>query len=130
MIPSRAVLVLAATLLLIAGGCASSGTGASSGRGSSTTITRAQLDQLNANDLHDAVRRLRPTWLSARGPTTLMGEQAQVVVYLDGAPTGSVEALRRIEVDIVESLEYLSPSEATNRYGTNHAAGAILIRTR
>jgi hypothetical protein len=118
-------------LLLVLGGCASTG---SSGGGGATSnpnlITRAQLDQVTTSDLYDAVRRLRPNWLTARGPSTLIGEQAQVAVYLDGARLGTATALRGINFDSVTQLEYLSPADATNRYGTDHQGGVIIVRTR
>jgi hypothetical protein len=30
----------------------------------------------------------------------------------------------------VESIRYLSPTDATNRFGTDHMGGAILVTTR
>jgi hypothetical protein len=117
-------------LLIVLAGCGSTGATAATGSGNSSMITRAQLDATPTSDLYEAVRRLRPTWLSARGSTTLLGDQAQVIVYLDGTRMGGVNMLRNTEISSVISLQFLSPSEATNRYGTDHAAGVILVRTR
>jgi hypothetical protein len=51
-------------------------------------------------------------------------------VYLDGVRVGHVEELRRMRVDVIARMEYMSPSDATNRFGTNHDSGAILVTTR
>jgi hypothetical protein len=132
--PMRMVFMAMFALIVAAGGCAGVGAGGSGGAGAGggnpNVITRAQLDQLTTNDLYEAVRRLRPTWLTARGPTTLIGEQAQVVVYVDGTRMGGPTMLRSIDIGGVVSLEYMSPSDATNRYGTDHMAGVIVVRSR
>jgi hypothetical protein len=122
---STAALLL---LLLTLAGCAAGGAGTAT-RGNPNLLTRPQLEELNANNLYEGIRRLRPTWLSARGPTSLLGEQAQVVVYLNGARVGGVEVLRHTQITDVQSVEYLNAADATNRYGLSHGAGAILVRT-
>ncbi len=128
----RTLFVAVFALAVATSGCASSGSGggpASTG-GNPNVISRAQLDQLTTSDLYDAIRRLRPNWLTARGSTTLIGEQAQVAVYMNGSRLGGPGVLRGIDIDGVTSVEYLSPSDATNRYGTDHMAGVIVIRSR
>jgi hypothetical protein len=53
-----------------------------------------------------------------------------VAVYLDGVRVGGLDELRRLRADTVALMEYMSPSDATNRFGTNHDYGAILVTTR
>jgi hypothetical protein len=57
-------------------------------------------------------------------------DRAGPVVYLDGVRVGTLDELRRLRADAVAEMEYLSPSDATNRFGTNHDTGAILVTTR
>lgn len=79
----------------------------------------------------ELVEKLRPNWLRSRGPATLGSRTGgQVMVYMDGVFFGGVLALRQIAVEHVAQIERLTGPEATTRYGTDHAAGALLVRTR
>ena len=40
---------------------------------------------------------------------------------------GSLEALYSMHVNDVTHVRYLSPADATTRFGTGHAGGAILV---
>ncbi len=100
-----------------AGGSSSSGPSRSANR-----ITQEELADYTTLNALDAIRRLRPRWLQVRGDTP--------VAILDGARLGSPDALRSVAVSDVASMQYLSASDATLRYGTNFPAGAIEVRTR
>jgi hypothetical protein len=77
------------------------------------------------------VEMLRPQWLHMRSsPTWGSPEGAQPMVYVDGIRAGGLGELLRIVPSVVERMEYLSPSDATNRFGTDHMGGAILVTTR
>jgi hypothetical protein len=39
-------------------------------------------------------------------------------------------SLRDIQVGEIESIELLSSADATTRFGTNHARGAIVVKTK
>ena len=120
-------LVAACALVFIAG-CASTGGSGSSG-GSRTSLTAEDLRTETAQTLEDAIRQLRPQWLQTRGVTS-MNNQGDIVVYQDGNRMGGREVLRGIPVTVVESVRFLSAGEATTRYGTGHAHGAIVVTTR
>jgi hypothetical protein len=80
---------------------------------------------------YEAVHRHRPQWLRTRSsPTPTNPNISPAMVYLDGVRLGDVFELRQIGAQVVERMEYLTPSEATNRFGTNHTGGAILVTTR
>lgn len=60
----------------------------------------------------------------------------QVLVFVDGVRIGGDEFgfvgeyLTNLDVDQIESIEFLNPSEATFRFGTEGGEGALLIYTR
>ena len=120
-------------LALFLTSCASGGTGSS--RGSGNTLTAEEIAEVNALTAYEAVQLARPRWLTPRtlraGQTPSMGtDRAGPVVYLDGVRVGTLDELRRLRADRVALMEYINPSDATNRFGTNHDAGAILVTTR
>ncbi|MCR4339874.1 MAG: hypothetical protein NUW01_08320 [Gemmatimonadaceae bacterium] len=95
--------------------------------------------------LNDLIKSRRPHWLSTRGSATLrtrtaadpfggpalnVGVEPAIIVYVDNVRHGSHEVLRSMSTDDVDSLEYLDAMTATQRFGTGHEYGAILIRRR
>ena len=121
---SKRVLVLALALALGAAGCASSGSSASRPAGaSSNRIVQAELDALPQMNALLAIERLRAQWLRTRS-----GDPPQL--YVDGARRGNVQNLTSILTTEISQIERLSASDATNRFGTGHAGGAILVTSR
>jgi hypothetical protein len=127
----RRFIAFAATIALAA--CASSsGTTSSSGaapRRDSSLITAEELATIMQGDLYSAVQQLRPTFLQTRGITSPgVGSAPEVlVVYVNGIRTGDVQALHQIPVNEAKEVRRLSASEATQRFGTGHTMGAILV---
>jgi hypothetical protein len=119
-------------LALVLCSCATSG--ASGSRGSGNRLTAEEIAEVSALTAYEIVEIARPQWLRPRalraGATPAMGSRVGPVVYLDGVQVGSLEELRRIRATVVAEMQYLSPSDATNRFGTNHDQGAILVTTR
>mgnify|MGYP001131388778 CR=1 FL=1 len=94
-------------------------------------LTAAELERASAETAYEAVQRLRPEFLRVRGRISLEDPSASVpVVYLDDMRLGGPEMLRAIRVSDVYEIRYLSPSDATTRYGTGHAGGVIAVVTR
>lgn len=91
-------------------------------------ITQADLAELSITDTFDAVRSLRPTWLHQRGQSSMRGS-TEVRVYIDGVPRGTVETLRSLPLHTIASLQFFGAREATQRWGTDHATGVILVRS-
>lgn len=123
----RAFLPLFLVLVLASCGAATSGRSS----GSSTVILADEIAEVGAVTAYEIVERARPQWLNARSsgsPSNPSG--AEPVVYVDGVRAGDPGELRRMRPDVVVRMEYLRPSDATNRYGTNHQGGAILVTTR
>jgi hypothetical protein len=126
-------MLITLALALILSSCATGGsTGSSS---SANTLMAEEIAESHALTAYEAVELTRRRWLVQRnlraGATPAMGSTAgEPVVYLDGVRVGTLDELRRIRADMVQKMEYLTPSDATNRFGTNHDSGAILVTTR
>ncbi|MBA3578763.1 MAG: hypothetical protein H0W42_02150 [Gemmatimonadaceae bacterium] len=94
--------------------------------------------------VYQLIRARRGHWLTTRGLSTLQTRSTldpvletttasltpEIIVYVDNTRVGSQESLRSINTDEVDSLEYLNAQAATQRFGTGHGHGAILIRRR
>ena len=88
-------------------------------------ITAEEIQTVDAATAMDVVRRLRPNWLR------FLGERVgSPVVYLDGGRRGEPSTLAHILIDNVQDIRYLSAPDATQRYGTGHTAGAILVTSK
>jgi hypothetical protein len=123
---SKKFFVLALAIALGTAGCASGGGGGGSTRPAGATsdrIVQAELDAIPQMNAYLAMERLRSSWLRTRSgdaPT----------LYVDGARRGSVQELQSIMSSEVGRMERLSASDATNRFGTGHSGGAILVTSR
>lgn len=102
-------IVLAAFVLL--GACATAG---SSGPPAHGPITQAELQEIPATSVFDAVRRLRPQWTGR-----LAGG------FLDGQPVSPAQ-LRQEPLLAIEEIRLLSAEEATARYGVRSLSGNYL----
>lgn len=99
-------------------------------RGSPNFITREMIENSDHRNAYDLVRALRPNWLSRRGAHSITQPQGDVMVYYGSSRIGGTEALGTIDLQAIEYIEFLSASNATQRYGTNHTHGAIQITPR
>jgi hypothetical protein len=130
-------MVLAA-LMVTASSCASS-----SGSGTSTTgkvavrrntnvITAQELSETGESNVYQAIEELRPQWVRGRSRASMRegGQSGDVVVYIEGARIGNASALQQISINGVYEVQYLDAGEATNRFGTGHTSGAIIVRTQ
>ncbi len=125
-------------LALVVSACASSpdtpfgeefATSAAASGGTSRLIVRAQLEPLVGRSAWWAVETLNPRWLRARSVSPIYGPSyARVVV--DGTVRGELADLHRMSTDNIETMRYLSASDATTRYGTGYIGGVIEVTTR
>ncbi|HYC52997.1 MAG TPA: hypothetical protein VEB19_17955 [Gemmatimonadaceae bacterium] len=94
-------------------------------------LTAAEIVAARVTDVYQAVTQLRPEFLRRRPaampytPSTI----ANVIVYVDEMPFGSMEALRYIPLDRVRLIRYVRPNEANLKYGGSHPGGAIIVTT-
>jgi hypothetical protein len=93
--------------------------------GNRNVITAEELASLGGlGDVYDAIQRLRSTWFRTRSGTTAP------VVVIDNVRAGDLEMLRSISTQNVQQLRYISPSDATTRWGTGYTGGAIEVIMR
>ena len=126
---TRRLTLLFAVCFLVSA-CAS-GTQSSSQRprGSRTVITQAELAELPPEmNAYQAVRRLRPTWLRARGPANFDGAAA-IRVFMNGVHVGTVQFLETRPLDGITEIRFYNAADATTRWGSGVAAGAIEVIT-
>lgn len=123
--------VLAALIFVTLGtGCsAATGEGANRpSRSSGDELTGEEVRASTGENLYDAIRQLRTRWLRPRGQSSFtMPESTIPVVYVNDVQFGALDALYSMHVNDVMHVRYLSPADATTRFGTGHAGGAILV---
>lgn len=124
----RSYVTLTAVLCVLFVACSGSQRRGSQ-RADASLITTAELDGSGYADAFTAVQSLRPAWLRVRGSTSLATREV-VKVYLDGSLMGDTGHLRQISTHSISTLRYLDGLEATQRWGLDHGAGAIMISTR
>lgn len=122
---SRAALLI----LLAVASCTTTSNAPGGSRSGSGPIMRDALDGSSFLSAHNAIERLRPAWLRARGAPTFTDPDPYPLVYVDGVRRGEIDELRFIAADDVETIRHLSPNDATTLYGTGHGAGVILVTT-
>ncbi|MEX1187391.1 MAG: hypothetical protein WEA80_12445 [Gemmatimonadaceae bacterium] len=108
-------------------------------------LTSEEIRARPVGSVYDLIRSRRSNWLSTRGSATLrtraaadplggtpvtVGIEPVIIVYVDNVRQGTHEILRSMSTDDVESIERLDSMNATQRFGTGHEHGAILIRRR
>ena len=132
--------VVAALLISAIPGCASSSAGssgasqqASSGSArashSRDRITADELANIDVQNALQAVQRLRPNFLQNRGgaASSLSQGPQDVVVYVDQTRMGGPSTLAQIPITDVKEIQWLSGTDATQRFGTGHGSGAIIV---
>ncbi len=120
------IAALLAAVSLGTAACASTGSGSGSSGGS--VLTHDQLVESNEPNLYNAIQRLRPTWLRPRGSQV---SGAQVALFVDGAPRGTVSQLSSIPIENVVEVQFYTASEAGFTFGTvGGNAGVVEVRTR
>ena len=111
--------------------CASGGTAPAGKDRNFISLMEIERARLPGWSTYDLISRLRPHFL--RSPSAVSLEDRDPifpVVYVDEIFHGQLESLREFSIDRLNSIEYLSPYDATTRFGSHIQGGAILIRTR
>ena len=97
---------------------------------SSDVLTVSEMRDAQTTDVFQAISMLRPMFLHRGRETSPFRPTASLLtVYLDNVRLGSLDALRTMPIESVKTVQYLSSSEATMRWGTNHTGGVILLST-
>jgi len=94
------------------------------------TLTDSELASVEAFTTLDAIRRLRPRFLSgsSRLPSSGLPE---IAVYLNDIYNGDVSALSTIPIGEVHRITFMHPTEARSHYGLTCrcANGALVVST-
>ena len=94
------------------------------------TLTAEELVGVQDQTLRQVIQRFRPQWLVLRrGRTLVNSEPAPLVIYLNDSRMADETLDRMVAADILE-MRYVDSVDATQRYGTGHGSGAILITAR
>lgn len=111
-------------------GCASTGANPTVSRQSSTVLTAEEISQAHADatTAYDAIARLRPNWLAAKGVTSgyYNAGTAYAVVFLDGQQYGDVNTLKNIAAYNVGSAHYYDVTQAGARFGLKGGASGVI----
>lgn len=78
----------------------------------------------------DAVRRLRPQFLTTRGTRSLSGGAGSIRVSVDGSALQSLAALKDMNAREVKEIRYLSAPQAAQTFGTASGAGPVILVKR
>jgi len=126
----RTLLRLGAILCIVGGILAACGGGNQLSGESPNKITEEEIQEMGTvSNAYVLVERLHPDWLQKRG-TDSFTDQSTVGVYVEGSRRGGPNALRQISVMNVKSIEHLSSSEATVRYGSGHPHGVLRVQLK
>jgi hypothetical protein len=109
-------------------GAAGTGTGDVAVRvnSSAEVLTGDEIRATGHGNVWEALRKLRPLWLRARGGTgTVVSPATAPVVYVGGIPFGNPRTLQTMSVDQVRRIEYVDAHDAATRYG--RLGGVILV---
>jgi hypothetical protein len=125
---SRRALPLAALLVTcLLAGCAGAVT-SSRGQDRSVVLTREELARTNSDNLYDAIAKLRPEWLTNRGPASATDmTPASVDVYMNGNRLGDADYLRQMRLLDVSEVRYWNAGQASARFGMGHPRGVIEV---
>ena len=120
---SLTLVALLASCILTA--CTSAANSRSSGA-KSTRLTQEELAATNSGNLYDAISKLRPEWLTSRGPTSATDPTPTTVhVFVNGTLLGDVDYLRQVQWTDVNGIRYWDAGQASARFGMGHPRGVI-----
>ena len=102
-------------------GCASGGQNKGTGK-ARNVITAAEIAASSGQNAYQVIQQLRPQLLTLRG--------IEPTVYVDNMKRGGLDSLYGVYASDIQEIRYLSPDEATLRFGTGNAGGAFLITTK
>jgi hypothetical protein len=96
---------------------------------SASLLTGDEIRRNRIENAYDAVRRLRPSFLNTRGPTSVLAApRKEIVVIVNGVPYGGVEELRSLRSAEIAWVRRLTAAEAYIMSGRPAPAGGIELR--
>ena len=108
------------------GACTNAATQGASDRGGGSVLTQEQLAATNSAIVYDAIAKLRPEWLTTRGPTSVSDATPTTAsVFMNGTLLGKADYLRDVRVLDVTEVRYWAAGSASARFGMGHPRGVI-----
>ena len=110
-------------------------------RRDASLITQEALNDPSVRSLNviEAIRVLRPNFLSSRGTQTIVTDQnravtdpesGQVHASIDDSGVLPIDELKRIQASAVREIRFLSPAAAMQRFGATAKQGPVIaVRT-
>ena len=124
--PGRLLAFAALVVTCLLAGCAGATTQSRGGQDRSAVLTSEELAKTNSDNLYDAITKLRPEWLTSRGPTSATDmTPTSVDVYMNGTQLGDASYLRQMRVLDVSEVRYWAAGQASARFGMGHPRGVI-----
>ncbi len=140
---ARGLFIVIALVPLLACSAKNASPSASASRGvSSDLITTEEIKQGNYRTALEAVQSLRPNMLRQRAMTLRQGgtgnrmatsaseARVPVIVYVDDVRVGDASRLAEVPATTVREIRFVNSRDATTRWGTGHASGAIAVYTK
>jgi len=123
---TRALLFLLLCAMGAVVGCAGTTSQKQSERTSRNSLTQTQLAAANSENLFEAIAKLRPEWLSSRGPTSVTdATPTSVSIFMNGAMLGKADYLKQLGALDVTEVRYFDAASASARFGMGHPRGVI-----
>lgn len=124
----KARMLLAVAAAFLVAGCSAAANRSTADSGDRSTLTHEQLTTTNSADLYDAIDKLRPEWLTSRGPRSMTdATPAMPSVFMNGQMLGPAEYLREMRVADVSEVRYWPAGPAAARFGMGHPRGVIEV---
>lgn len=121
----------AVLLLVLTAACATATQQGQAERSTGNRLTRTELAAANSTNLYDAIAKLRPEWLSSRGPTSVTdATPTSISVFMGGTMLGKADYLKQLNVIDVTEVRYWDPGQASARFGMGHPRGVLEILRR
>lgn len=125
---TRRALLASLLAMVCAIGCVSAASQGQSRSSSLNQLTRTDLAAANSDNLYDAITKLRPEWLSSRGPTSVSNSTpTSVDIFMGGSLLGKADYLKQVSVLDVSEVRYWDAASASARFGMGHPRGVIEI---
>ena len=97
-------------------------------RTSRDALLKDEITGRTETDAFALLSATRPSWLRVRGASSMYRPE-MIQVYVNGMRAGSIQSLRSIQANTIVRAEHLDGARATERFGADHGAGAILLTT-
>jgi hypothetical protein len=95
-------------------------------------LTRSEIMSSTATelDLYQAIRSLRPNFLSAPPGVRSPASRASMatVVFVDRVRQAGIETLHALPASSVEEVRYLDPTASQSEFGPSVSGGALLVK--